>query len=169
MAEMLTERGVSVEELERKLTAGLSIDTPEGSQAGRRPADGDRGGRQPCGARPATGPPAGAATTSIPARPSPVAGQAGAGVWSNTPPDSATGVEDLSRRLEAAEQELAASKLRGSGNASPMVEDMIERQTQILEKLTNRAEHTRTSTIRVEPRITWPKLGDDGPGGKEVE
>ena len=45
----------------------------------------------------------------------------------------------------------------------------MERQTQILEKLSSRAEHTRTSTIRVEPRITWPKLGDDGPGGKEVE
>ena len=25
------------------------------------------------------------------------------------------------------------------------------------------------STIRVEPRITWPKLGDDGSGGREVE
>ena len=161
-----------------KLTAGLSVDTPEGSQAGgdsgfsgstgRRPADGDRGGRQPCGARPATGPPAGAATTSIPARPSPVAGQAGAGVWSNTPPGTATGVEDLSRRLEAEERELAASKLHGSGNASPKVEEMMERQTQILEKLTSKQEHNRTSTIKVEPRVTWPKLGDDGPGGKEV-
>ena len=25
------------------------------------------------------------------------------------------------------------------------------------------------STIRVEPRATWPKLGDDGSGGREVE
>ena len=41
--------------------------------------------------------------------------------------------------------------------------------TQILAKLTNRPEHNRTSTIKVEPRVTWPKLGDDGPGGKEVE
>ena len=152
-----------------KLTNELLANTPEGSQAGRRPADGDRGGRQPCGARPATGPPAGAATTSIPARPSPVVGQAGAGVWSHTPPDSATGVEDLSRRLEAAERELAASKLHGSGNASPKVEEVIRPLTQILEKLSNKAEHSKTSTIRVEPRITWPKLGDDGPGGKEVE
>ena len=26
----------------------------------------------------------------------------------------------------------------------------------------------RNSTIKVEPRITWPTLGDDGPGGREV-
>ena len=27
----------------------------------------------------------------------------------------------------------------------------------------------KSSTIRVEPRVTWPKLGDDGAGGREVE
>ena len=25
------------------------------------------------------------------------------------------------------------------------------------------------STIKIEPQVKWPKLGDDGPGGKEIE
>ena len=46
--------------------------------------------------------------------------------------------------------------------------EILERQTAILEKTATSTEK-RTSTIRVEPRVHWPRLGDDGPGGKEVE
>ena len=43
--------------------------------------------------------------------------------------------------------------------------EILERQTAILEKTATSGEK-RTSTIKVEPRVHWPRLGDDGPGEK---
>ena len=42
------------------------------------------------------------------------------------------------------------------------------KQAELLEKIINKPKHTPSSTIRVEPKVQWPRLGDDGPGGKEV-
>ena len=49
--------------------------------------------------------------------------------------------------------------------------EAIENQTQMFRELLEKTSGAkkRSSTIRVEPRITWPTLGDDGPGGREVK
>jgi hypothetical protein len=44
----------------------------------------------------------------------------------------------------------------------------MENQTKLLTAVLNKPQAPR-STIRVEPKVYWPKLGDDGPGGNEVE
>ena len=48
------------------------------------------------------------------------------------------------------------------------LERVCMRQSELLEQALALKQQPR-STIKVEPRITWPKLGDDGPGGNEVE
>ena len=50
----------------------------------------------------------------------------------------------------------------------------MEKQTQILEAAlaaprSSAAPRGGTGVIQVRPEIHWPKLGDDGPGGREVE
>ena len=46
-------------------------------------------------------------------------------------------------------------------------EDLVSRQIELLSQVINMKNNPR-STIRVEPRINWPKLGDDNTGGKDV-
>ena len=48
----------------------------------------------------------------------------------------------------------------------PSLAEALEAQTRALVAGMARPQG---STIRVEPRVTWPKLGDDGSGGREVE
>ena len=60
------------------------------------------------------------------------------------------------------------SKGAGAKDESPTMIDIMARQGLLLEKVLTMKNNPR-STIRVEPRVTWPKLGDDGTGGKEVQ
>ena len=81
----------------------------------------------------------------------------------STPPD-------LDERLRQLEAERAATKLISEQVDTPGVQALLAKQTEIMEKLADKGHHEpRTSTIRVEPKVHWPHLGDDGPGGKEVE
>ena len=45
---------------------------------------------------------------------------------------------------------------------------MLAKQTELLTRVVDKPK-TQSSTIRVEPNVYWPRLGDDGPGGKEVK
>ena len=58
---------------------------------------------------------------------------------------------------------------RGAAAApASTLEQVVARQSLLLEQALSLKQNPR-STIKVEPRVTWPKLGDDGPGGKEVQ
>ena len=46
-------------------------------------------------------------------------------------------------------------------------EDLVTRQCELLSQVINMTNNPR-ATIRVEPKISWPKLGDDNTGGKDV-
>ena len=52
-----------------------------------------------------------------------------------------------------------------------MIADVLKTQGDLLKLALERpaATDNRRSTIRVEPRVVWPKLSDDGQGGREVE
>ena len=76
-------------------------------------------------------------------------------------------VEDLSRRLQQAEVKLAAVQLQSANESSDRMIKVMENQTEALSAL-SRQRNVKNSTIKVEPRVQWPKLGDDGPGGEEV-
>ena len=47
----------------------------------------------------------------------------------------------------------------------------MERQTDLLTQLMAKPKEQKKirSTIKIEPRVSWPTYGDDGPGGREVE
>ncbi len=77
-------------------------------------------------------------------------------------------VEDLSRRLEQTEIALAAVQLQKSATEhDDRLIKVMENQTEAFAAM-SKQRTTKNSTIRVEPRVQWPKLGDDGPGGEEV-
>ena len=82
-------------------------------------------------------------------------------------------LRERTSQLENKELELAAHLLgsglpSGAQTPNPQFADILKQQADILEKLTTKPKHTPSSTIRVEPKVQWPRLGDDGPGGKEV-
>ena len=78
-------------------------------------------------------------------------------------------------QLREAQLELAAQRAAAAIPASPQLESIMEKQNQILEaalQVKNRdgtAHRNSASVIQIRPEITWPKLGDDGLGGREVE
>ena len=84
-------------------------------------------------------------------------------------------LQSFEDRLKKAEMGLAAKTLELEQKKENTVGDVLAKQsadfTQILTKLMEKAEGPRhhASTIRVEPKVIWPKLGDDGAGGREVE
>ena len=82
-----------------------------------------------------------------------------------------TPVESLQRRLEAAEVRLAAQELQRTTDNNANQERLIQALTDQSTALTAVVSHrqAKNSTIRIEPKVSWPKLGDDGPGGDEVE
>ena len=52
------------------------------------------------------------------------------------------------------------------------LESVLERQTEILQQMAEGAaakKDSRSSTIKVEPKISMPFLGDEGPEGNKVE
>ncbi len=80
---------------------------------------------------------------------------------------------EMRERLRRQEVELAATKLLAGQPPTPppapagMLE-LMESQQKLLQAVIDKPKEHR-STIKVEPKVWWPKLGDDGPGGKEVE
>ena len=46
---------------------------------------------------------------------------------------------------------------------------IMEKQTEMLAEAVQRNAPRLQSTIKVEPRVRWPKLSDDNCGGREVE
>ena len=79
----------------------------------------------------------------------------------------------LEERLRNKEVELAAHKLHSAASigATPPIQlaEVLEKQTELLRAVIDRPKNQPGSTIRVEPKVYWPRLGDDGPGGTEVE
>jgi hypothetical protein len=80
-------------------------------------------------------------------------------------------IKSLEERLRAQEAELAAQKLHAAAASINTPADLagcMERQTELLSAVLNRPK-APSSTIKVEPKVYWPRFGDDGPGGNEVE
>ena len=71
-------------------------------------------------------------------------------------------LDAMRRRMETAEIKIASMAV----GAGPSLAEAMEAQTNTLVAATTRPQG---STIRVGPRVAWPKLGDDGAGGREVE
>ena len=65
---------------------------------------------------------------------------------------------------------IAAQKLHAAASTpgETLMAEAISNQTELLKAVLNKPSVPR-STIRVEPKVYWPKLGDDGTGGREVE
>ena len=76
--------------------------------------------------------------------------------------------EDLRTRLRNTEVELAAQRFHSTAGTPAQLTEILDKQTQLLERALDKP-RVASSTIKVEPKVFWPKLGDDGPGGKEVE
>jgi hypothetical protein len=75
-------------------------------------------------------------------------------------------VDALRTRLEASEIKIASMAMQQAAGGVDLA-SVLEAQTKALvERLGQKG---KSSTIRVGPRVTWPKLGDDGSGGREVE
>ena len=74
-------------------------------------------------------------------------------------------------QLREAQLELAAQRAQAALPPSPQLEHIMDKQTQILEAaLKDRGSKRNTAgVIQINPKVTWPMLGDDGPGGREVE
>ena len=77
-------------------------------------------------------------------------------------------LDGLRRRLEQAEIQLAAQRLQANTPQGAGLEAVLLKQSELLAAAIREKERPQ-GTIRVEPRVQWPRLGDDGPGGKEVE
>jgi len=79
-------------------------------------------------------------------------------------------MEKMKERIRLMELEQAAQRaVSASGAQSPFnLADVVDKQNILLERVLTQKKPPG-STIRVEPKVFWPKLGDDGPGGKEVE
>ena len=81
---------------------------------------------------------------------------------------------EFDQRLRQTEAENAALKLAAgsravSGDLTPNMAEVMNNQNKLLEAIVNQPKREPSSTIKVEPRVNWPKLGDDGHGGNEVE
>ena len=74
----------------------------------------------------------------------------------------------MKERLTGMELELAAQKALSQTQTPVDFAQVVTKQTELLERVLDKPK-SHASTIKVEPRVQWPKLGDDGPGGKEVE
>ena len=73
--------------------------------------------------------------------------------------------------MESAEMRLAAGAIAGwtgTDFCKALVAN-LEKQTEALQNTISQRGDSRGSTIRVEPKVTWPHLGDESTGGKEAE
>jgi hypothetical protein len=81
--------------------------------------------------------------------------------------DQAEEIEKLRKALTESELENAAHKVSAL-NTPTNLASVIAQQTAMFAAVLDKPK-APNSTIRVEPKVFWPKLGDDGPGGREVE
>ena len=83
--------------------------------------------------------------------------------------------QKMQDQLREAQLELAAQRAAAAIPASPQLESIMEKQSQILEaalQVKNRdgtAHRSSGGVIQIHPRASWPKLGDGGPGGRALE
>ena len=77
-------------------------------------------------------------------------------------------LEHMKERMTGLELQLAAQKALSQTTTPVDFAQVVTKQTELLERVLDKPK-SHASTIKVEPRVQWPKLGDDGPGGKEVE
>jgi len=166
---MLTERGASVGDLKIKLACGSSIVTP----AGRTDRDRILPPFPTNGVTAQAGMPALTNPNSFQ-----LYGQGHGGDRSPNGPGSGhqsavlESFEDRIKRLEVggAAAKLAAHPEQFSG--LEVLAAIQEKQTDLLTQIALKGENSQRtpgSTIRVEPRVQWPALGDDGTGGTEVQ
>ena len=80
-------------------------------------------------------------------------------------------LDEMKEKMKDLELEMAAQKALSHNRTPVDLGQVFEKQNQLLELALDKpiGGKSRSSTIKVEPRVQWPKLGDDGPGGKEVE
>ena len=78
----------------------------------------------------------------------------------------------LEEKLRQSQAENAAYKLKAAAElSSPSAAQfgqMLETQNKLLEQMSSK-KHSHSSTIKVEPKVQWPRLGDDNAGGRDVE
>ena len=149
LSELLEELGVELDDVKSRLARGVPLSTPTPpKQAGKREgALSTPVGRQDF--QISTPPLSKRQTISDPSA-------------SLRPPPPSSEVDELKKRLEAAEIKLAAQSL-----GTPKQDDLLERQTRILERLAQ--PKGAQSTIVVKPEIKWPKLDDSSTGPKDAE
>ena len=147
---MLESRGESTAELR-----GLVI---SGAEVAPTPVTG------PLGSRPSQVP---AASTGV--RPIPMNGTGmDTPVLPNTAVDNQ--VAALEEKLRNKEAEIAAHKLHAAAitPGESQLAEIMANQTALIKAVLDKPK-VPGSTIKVEPKVYWPKLGDDGSGGNEVE
>jgi hypothetical protein len=90
--------------------------------------------------------------------------------------DQSVEVARLRDQLDQMKVEMAANKAERLVPQAPVIDiaAVLASQQELLAQalVRDRADdkpRLQQSTIKVEPKVYWPKLGDDGPGGKEVE
>ena len=145
LVQMLEERGLSVGVPGSGVALGHSVVTPSETE------------RSPLPSEPRLDSPGAGATRK------------GLQVYDVSTPRGKRG--DMEERLRQLGAERAATRLFSEVAETPAVQVLLAKQTEIMEKLADKGCGDRTSTIRVEPKVHWPHLdlGDDGPGGREVE
>jgi len=120
----------------------------------------------------------GQASSAAPVLPAGVQSAAAAGSSSQEPGLQGLIFRDeldrLAERLRETEAQLTAEKMSRQG--SPMLAQVMEKhldaQNELMQAIvdnTNRPQKAPGSTIRVEPKIVWPKFGDQDHGGQYVE
>jgi hypothetical protein len=148
LEELLKERGFEPSEVRERILRGEAVSTPSPTKTTFGSAQVSRATAQAPGLFPKI---------------APFPDLTGAAIQSGLiTPLASPEVDALRRRLEEMEVKQAALTVGGG----PGFAEAMEAQTKALVASMARPQG---STIRVEPRVTWPKLGDDGIGGREVE
>ncbi len=160
METMLESRGISTMELRQKVALGVDVARTPVHEATLSPTMPP----MPLGAAPCLGPGA----PAVPHFPIHGTGMA----TPRVDPEIAAQFAQMEERLRKQEAELAATRLLASKPQTPPptgIVELIESQQKLVQAVLDKPKQETRSTIRVEPKVYWPKLGDDGPGGKEVE
>ena len=72
------------------------------------------------------------------------------------------------QKAEMVAQKLHMAAQHANSPPSPMIATALENQTELLGSVLGKPK-VPASTIKIEPKVIWPILGDEGPGGREVE
>ena len=145
---MLSDKGVDFVALRQRIAAGVE-EAPDQAQSGNL----DAGSRTERSSTP------------------PLIGKARSYSMPLSPADDRDSpvVQDLSRRLQQAELKIASQEL--SAQQENTFQPLADAIKTLCEKATAPAPEPemRNSTIKVEPRVNWPSLGDNNTGGRDAE